>query len=81
MKEKVVSRSEVARQVAEKLRKGYRPVVLHRPTVDIVDEKGAPLPEAERGPSWNRKSHSLSNGSSPRRERIYSRTWRCPLRR
>src|SRR5438128_9281232 len=39
--EKVVSWREVERQIAEKVRKGYRPVDLHRPPVELVDAQAA----------------------------------------
>jgi predicted DNA-binding WGR domain protein len=45
VKEKVVSRYEVERQIAEKLRKGYRRVDLHRPeVVRIHEEEGESTP-------------------------------------
>lgn len=38
VKEKLAAQREVERQIEEKLRKGYRPVELHRPTVEFVGE-------------------------------------------
>ena len=45
VKEKIVPRYEVERQVIEKLRKGYRRVDLHRPEVERIykEERSSPL--------------------------------------
>src|SRR4051794_26174197 len=47
--EKVVSWREVERQIAEKVRKGYRPVDLHRPPVELVDVGAANDADGEMG--------------------------------